>query len=265
MSLDRVRATATADLGFESDLLYAAPLKVDAAANESADFRIRSARENLERASGVASATLADGLPLDFRYRITKVSLQVDANVAPKFVSVHATRVGDRYLNTMGIPLLRGRGFTADDRAGAEMVTVISKPLADQLFPNGDAAEAIGKRLTFGADEKTPQTLTIVGVTGDFPTSQMSAERVQLLLPPAQHPAPNVFLVARSAPGEQSMKLTAALANAVRELGPDFNRVVKTSDAWPIPASLPACGSGKTACATSWCGRRLRPASAASS
>ena len=30
MSLDRVRATATADLGFESDLLYAAPLKLDA-------------------------------------------------------------------------------------------------------------------------------------------------------------------------------------------------------------------------------------------
>jgi hypothetical protein len=97
-------------------------------------------------------------LPPDFRYRITRVSLQAEANVAPKFVSVHVTRVGDGYLSTMGIPLLRGRGFTVDDRAGAEMVTVISKPLADQLFPNTDAAEAIGKRLTLGADEKTQQT-----------------------------------------------------------------------------------------------------------
>ena len=113
-------------------------------------FRIRSVRDNLEKASGVASVTVADGLPLDFRYRITRVSLQADANVAPRFVSVHVTRVGDGYLNTMGIPLLRGRGFTVDDRAGAEMVTVISKPLADQLFPNAEAAEAIGKRLTFG-------------------------------------------------------------------------------------------------------------------
>ena len=52
MSLDRVRATATADLGFESDLLYAAPLKLEAAANESAGFRIRSVRDNLEKASG---------------------------------------------------------------------------------------------------------------------------------------------------------------------------------------------------------------------
>ena len=58
--------------------------------------------------------------------------------VPREFVSVHVTRVGDGYLNTMGIPLLRGRGFTADDGAGAEMVTVISKTLADQLFPNAE-------------------------------------------------------------------------------------------------------------------------------
>jgi len=230
MSLDRVRATATSDLGFESDLLYAAPLKLDAAAHESAGFRIRTVRDNLEKASGVASVTVADGLPLDFSGRITKVSLPADANVAPKFVSVHVTRVGDGYLNTMGIPLLRGRGFTVDDGAGAEMVTVISKPLADRLFPN---AEAMGKQLRFGDDEKTQQTLTIVGVTGDFPTSQMSTEREQLLLPLAQHPSPTVFLIARSAPGEQPMKLNAALENAVRDLGPDFDQNVKTPDGVP--------------------------------
>jgi putative ABC transport system permease protein len=170
---------------------------------------------------------VADGLPLDFGGRTTRVSSQEDANVAPKIVVVQVTRVGDAYLNTMGIRLLRGRGFTVDDRAGAEMVTVISKPLADQLFPN---AEAIGQRLTLGDEEKTQQKLTIVGVTGDFPTSQMSTPRAQLLLPLAQHPSPNVFLVARGAPGEQPLKLTAALENAVRDLGPDFNRDLSTGD-----------------------------------
>jgi hypothetical protein len=118
-------------------------LKLDAAAPESAGFRIRTVRDNLEKASGVASVTVADGLPLDFGGRSAKVSLEAEANVAPKVVSVHVTRVGDGYLNTMGIPLLRGCGFTVDDGAGAEMVTVISKPLADQLFPKADTAEAI--------------------------------------------------------------------------------------------------------------------------
>ena len=238
MSLERFRATATTDLGFDADLLYAAPLKLmadgkPAAANETDGFRIRSVRDNLEKASGVESATVADGLPLGFAGNSAKVALQTDANAAPAFVSAHVTRVGDAYLRTMGIPLLRGRGFTADDRTGAEMVTVISKPLADQLFPNADASDALGKRLTFGApgeNARTQQTLTIVGVIGDFPTSQMSSERPQLLLPLAQHPVPNVFLVARGAPGEPPLKMTAALENAIRELGPDVDRALTYAD-----------------------------------
>jgi putative ABC transport system permease protein len=234
ISLDRVRTTATADLGFESDLLYAAPLSLDAVSGtgnvENAAFRVRSVSESLENASGVASVTIADGLPLDFRYRLTRVSLEVEGTVAPSFVSVHVTRVADGYLNTMGIPLLRGRAFTVDDREGAEKVTVISKTLADQFFPNADAGEAIGRRLVFGDDVATQQRLTIVGVTEDFPTSQMSTERAQLLLPLAQHPAPELFLIARSAPGEQPAKLTAALQNAIRDLDMDLNRAVTTTD-----------------------------------
>jgi predicted permease len=238
MSLVRFGTTATADLGFDADLLYAAPLKLEAAwkeagGNATAGFRIRSVRENLEKASGVASATVADGLPLGFSGDSAKVSLQTDANAAAAFVSVHVTRVGDAYLGTMGIRLLRGRGFTVEDRAGAEMVTVISKPLADQLFPHAEAAEAIGKRLTFGTDKKTQQTLTIVGVTGDFPTAQMSDKREQLLLPLAQHPVSNLFLIARSGPGETPLKVTAALENAIRELGPDVDRGLTYADGLP--------------------------------
>ena len=47
ISLDRVRATATSDLGFAADLLYAVPLKVDGAKIANADFRIRSVRDDL--------------------------------------------------------------------------------------------------------------------------------------------------------------------------------------------------------------------------
>lgn len=233
-SLDRLRATATDDLGFTSDLLYAVPLKLDGLAIDQAGFQIRKASDTLAHASGVASVTVADGLPLDFRGRSTMVSLQVDANTAPRPVAVQVTRVGDEYLKTMGIPLVRGRGFTAEDGAGAEPVTIVSKPLADRLVPGGDVT---GKTLMFGADPKTQQVLTIVGVTADFPTEQMSTTREQLLLPLAQHPGVNwdsvavvddmssaahVMLIARSAPGEPARKLTTALENVARELDPEF-------------------------------------------
>jgi len=67
-------------------------------------------------------------------------------------------------------------------------------------------------------------------VTGDFPTTQMSTEREQLLLPLAQHPSPNLFVVARSSPGEPATKVTAALENAVRDLGPEFSRDLSYAD-----------------------------------
>ncbi len=233
-SIDRVRATATGDLGFKFDGLYAAPLNLDGLNTEAAGFQIRRLSDTLAQARGVASVTVADGLPLDFRYRMTTVSFRTDANTAPRAIAVHVTRVGENYLGTLGIPLVRGRAFTADDRDGAEPVTIISKPLADRLVPDGDV---IGRSLMFGTDEKTRQTLTIVGVTADFPTSQMSTTREQLLLPLAQHPGvrfdsvptvddegsvPAVMLVARGHTGESSQTVTTALENAARELDPEF-------------------------------------------
>jgi predicted permease len=229
ISLDRVRSTATLDLGFAAELLYAVPLKVDADKIANADFRIRRVRDDLARANGVAGASLADGLPLAFRGESVRTALQPGANAAPTFIRVHVTRVDNEYLATMGIPLLRGRGFAADDRAGAEPVTIISKTLADQLFPNAEAGEAIGKRLIFGNDEKATLTLTVVGVSGDFPTAQMSTPREQLLLPLAQQPSRELFLIARSLPGEPPQKMTATLENAARDFDPE-NRGFGTAE-----------------------------------
>ena len=132
------------------------------------------------------------------------------------------------------------------DRA-SPFVTVISKPLADELFPNADAADAIGRQLTFGQDQKTQKVLTIVGVTGDFPTSQMSTERPQLLLPLSQHAdvqrdsvpigsdideAPHLMLIARSRAGEQPAKMISALENVARSLDPEFKRERVVTGAW---------------------------------
>jgi predicted permease len=227
LSLERLRATAAADLGFASDLLYAAPLKLEAGAGESVEARIRRVRDSLAEASGVAAVTVADGLPLDFRSRMGRVSTQPDAGAAPRTANAHATCIGDGYLDTMGITLARGRGFTPEDAAGAAMVTIVSRALADRLFPGADA---IGQRLTFGTsgDQNRPsRTLTVVGVTADFPTSQIRTGREQLLLPLAQHPdvrRTTLMLVARSAAGEPPAKLNSALENAIREVDRDFDR-----------------------------------------
>jgi predicted permease len=235
MTLDRVRATATDDLGFDSESIYAAPLNLDAFEDEHAWLKVRTAREALSGSNGVAAVTLADGTPLDFRYRITRVATVPSAHEAPRVAPVHVTRVGDGFLETLGIPLLRGRTFGVEDGAGAEGVVIISQALADRMFPGG---EAIGQTLAFAAGEKTERALTVVGVTSNFPTSQMSTDRAQVLVPLAQHSnverdsvrvnddlggGPRLMLIARSVPGEPAMQLTTAIENAVRELDPEFH------------------------------------------
>ena len=137
ISLDRVRATATADLGFASDLLYAAPLKFDGVANESVALRIRSVRDNLAQGERCCVRHGGGWPAAGFRGRAARGSrCRRTTNSAPKSSSsrrrVSVTVIWTRWASRFCV----GRGFTHDDSAGAEMVTVISKTLADQLFPN---------------------------------------------------------------------------------------------------------------------------------
>ncbi len=235
MTLDRVRATATDDLGFDSELVYSAPVNLSGVEPQNTWIRLQGLRDMLARTGGVDSVTIADGLPLDFRYRMTRVSTQGGDDSAPKAASAHVTRVGDGYFETTGITLVRGRGFVADDGPGAEPVTIVSKPLAEQLFPTDDP---LGKRVTFAVGEKSERILTIVGVSSDFPTSQMSTNGAQLLLPLAQYRdvledsvqvnddrggSAQLMIIARSAPGESAVKMTTALENVLREVDPEFD------------------------------------------
>ena len=219
---DRVR---TAEFGFPADGVAAARLPASALEGERAGFTIRKVRDDLQQASGVRSVAVAAGMPIDFDYR----EYRVGAVSRAAFVTAHVTHVGENFLETIGAPLLRGRTITADDRLRAAAVAVISESLAAQLFP---AAEPIGERVTVTLDDGREEQLTVVGVTADFATSQLTTEKPQILLPlpdaagglsaevsaEGDAAAPAVFLIARGAPGDEP-KLKAALETVLRDLG----------------------------------------------
>ena len=206
--LDRVR---TADFGFATEGLAAARLPVQTASDADAASAVRRVRNNLRQTSGVRSVALAEGMPIDFDYRLFRAA----AMSKEKFVSAQVTRVGEDFLETVGATLLRGRTITAEDGIMATPVAVISDPLARLLFPD---TEPIGERVTLTMDESREEEFTIVGVTADFATSQLTTERPQILLPLAETLVPQVFLIARGAPGDEA-KLKAGLERALRELG----------------------------------------------
>ena len=74
--------------------------------------------------------------------------------------------------------------------------------------------------MTVTLEESREQEFTIVGVSADFATSQLTTERPQILLPlpEASCTRRRCYLIARGAPGDEP-KLKAALETALRELG----------------------------------------------
>ena len=141
--LDRVR---TAEFGFPTDGLAAARLPAPVGPEREAGFSIRRVRDSLQQASGVRSVALAEGMPIDFDYRLFRVGRKDGS----EFVTAQVTRVGENFLETIGAPLLRGRTITLEDRIMAAPVAVISEPLAKQLFP---ATEPIGERVTITMED----------------------------------------------------------------------------------------------------------------
>src|SRR5229473_593457 len=65
------------------------------------------------------------------------------------------------YFQTLGVPLLKGRSFTLEDRIDAQPVAIVSEAAGRQFWPGQDP---IGKRIRWGV--YTPWQ-TIVGIVGD--------------------------------------------------------------------------------------------------
>ena len=113
--------------------------------------------------------------------------------------TIHVKVATAEYFDTIGIPLKRGRSFTADDRPGATPVLVITETAARQFFPNEDP---IGKRLTLGWGRSGGRRAggEIVGIIGDIKDSGLAeADTPQAYLPYRQWPVSAMSVVLKTA------------------------------------------------------------------
>ena len=70
--------------------------------------------------------------------------------------------VGPEYFDAIGLPILRGRGFTDADREGSPNVAVVTQTIANRFWPGEDP---IGKQVRQAAGSPV---ITVVGLVGDF-------------------------------------------------------------------------------------------------
>jgi predicted permease len=72
--------------------------------------------------------------------------------------------VSEDYHNALGIPLVEGRMFNAQDTEKTPLVVIVDQEFASRSFPNQPAREVVGKRLRFIGDSEGWRQ--IVGVVG---------------------------------------------------------------------------------------------------
>ena len=156
------------DLGFRPDHTLAAsyglPLKQYATQASVNEFNHELERR-LQQLPGVKAVGLTSFLPASGGNNSNV--FVAEGYVAPKGAGMDlATTIqvqGD-YFRAMGIPLLHGRFFTPADKAGAQLVVIVNRKLADQSWPGQNP---IGKRLRLGTPSMQTPWASIVGEVAD--------------------------------------------------------------------------------------------------
>lgn len=135
------------------------------------------------------------------------------APAADEQVSVRWYDIGPDYFATMGIALLRGRGFADSDDGAAPAVALVNETLARRFFPDEDV---IGQRLTVEQHEAE-----VVGVVRDVqPFRPDESTGAEIYWPKRQFPRGATFFVVRS--GLPPSQLREQVSERVREVAPDI-------------------------------------------
>jgi putative ABC transport system permease protein len=128
---------------------------------------------------------------------------------------VHHRSITPGYLESLGVPLRRGRAFDARDASGSELTVLINEALAERYFPGEDP---IGRRVAFDrTPEPTSVWRTIVGIVGNERQAGVAeAPRPEFLAPIAQDWNRTVAMVVRTQ--GDPLELLSAVRQEIRAL-----------------------------------------------
>jgi predicted permease len=204
------------DLGYRVERTLLADINLDSSgySPDAGAALYRQLLERLDALPGVEAAAAARVTVLSGNARTTSVSTD-GRPVAPggaNRMAVRSNVISDRYLEALGIPLSSGRPFRVSDDERSPRVAIVSRSLADRLWPN---ANPIGGQLVVGA---TP--FEVVGVA----PNSVYGSAVERNPPPffylslGQNYESGVTLHVRTAGDPLSM--LSAVRNVVRDLDP---------------------------------------------
>jgi putative ABC transport system permease protein len=166
---------------------------------------------------GVRSVGAVQGLPLSGGGFNLSFEVKGRPPLPPaKQPSMEVRVASTDYFRTIGIPVLRGRGFERSDTPSSRQVVVISETAVRRFFPGEDP---IGQWITigWGRPDGPKAGGEVVGVVGDVKELGLAeANPPEIYLPQAQLPIRSMDVVLRTAVAPRS--LAPAVASVVRGL-----------------------------------------------
>lgn len=130
-------------------------------------------------------------------------------------VQVNSAPVTPDFFRAMGVPLLRGRFLSDQDRgvADSDWGAVVNETLARRFFPGEDP---IGKRFKEGGPQARDTWFRVVGVVGDMRRQSMEREALPEFFVPSSGSAMDVAVRVNSAP----LSLAPQVRQAIKSVDP---------------------------------------------
>jgi putative ABC transport system permease protein len=204
------------NLGFDADHILSAQLFLSTAEypSDKPEKRVAFVNEAMQRIRqlpGVESVGAAGFMPLSGYWGEADFTVQGQPEPEPgQKPSAKSDLVTPDYFRAMGIPLLKGRVFTEQDRMGAAQVVIINETLARKEF---GSQNPIGRQLNFG-DSKKSDLWEVVGVVSDIHDFGLEEKvRGNVFRPFAQVTLPVVAFVVRTSGRPSS--LTSGVKQAI--------------------------------------------------
>jgi putative ABC transport system permease protein len=178
--------------------------------------------ERARAVPGVKSAALSSFIPMDGLPRpVTIVPEGFQFPVGTNSVKVGGSMVDESYFETMGLSILKGRGFRATDSAEAPKVAVVNEQLAQHYWPGQDP---LGKR--FRVNDNGGPWVEIVGLVKTTKYSTLMERPTDFVYVPYRQRPQRVMILLAESIGDPS-SLVAPLREVVRSLdaGQPINNV----------------------------------------
>jgi predicted permease len=190
-------------------------------------------QRRLRAVPGVQSVTAATGAPFLSSTSTRIKSTDADPRARPLDPGINHV-FDTHYFATLGIPLLRGRGFTESDieagRRDQSRVVLLSDGLARRLF---GSADPIGREVRFPVLGKSDQRFQVIGVVGTARYRGLTSDQQDM----AYEPAPanstrlNIVMTIRTAEGVR-------VADEARRIAAELNAALPLTLMWSMDETI---------------------------